>query len=194
MTNEFATTNKIQSLSPVILEIIEVDKEKHMDNNSNHENHENGKKDVLIMEDDHYITNIYSKALTRVGYSFDIAKTMDQARVCLDRNAYRVFICDIHMGNERGTDLLPEYEEAFTKNDTKVVMASAYGNYRILAGEAGADFFLEKPISLGTLFTLIDRLLDTPDQEDKPTKPYYRSSFGNYSFRKASELRRKRHD
>ena len=162
-----------------------------MDNNNNHKN---GKKDVLIMEDDHYITNIYSKALTRVGYSFDIAKTMDQARVCLDRNAYCVFICDIHMGNERGTDLLPEYEEVFSKNDTKVVMASAYGNYRILAGEAGADFFLEKPISLGTLFTLIDRLLDQPEQGDKPIKHYYRSSIGNYSFRNIKQLRRKRHD
>lgn len=162
-----------------------------MDSNSDQEN---GKKDVLIMEDDHYITNIYTKALTRVGYSFDIAKTMDQARVCLDQNAYRVFICDIHMGNERGTDLLPEYEEAFAENGTKVVMASAYGNYRILAKEAGADFFLEKPISLGTLFTLIDSLLDTPRQESKSTKPYYRSSIRSYPFRKASELRRKRHD
>jgi DNA-binding NtrC family response regulator len=155
---------------------------------------ENGKKDVLIMEDDHYITNIYTKALTRVGYSFDIAKTMDQARVYLDQNAYRVFICDIHMGNERGTDLLPEYEEVFAENGTKVVMASAYGNYRILAKEAGADFFLEKPISLGTLFTLIDSLLDSTDQEAKSTKPYYRSSIRSYPFRKASELRRKRHD
>ena len=161
--------------------------------NSNN-NHENGKKDVLIMEDDHYITNIYSKALTRVGYSFDIAKTMDQARVCLDRTIYSVFICDIHMGNERGTDLLPEYLETFAENDTKVVMASAYGNYRVLAGEAGADFFLEKPISLGTLFTLIDRLLDSPGQKDKTTKPFYRSSLGSYAFRKASELRRKQHD
>lgn len=162
-----------------------------MDSNSDQEN---GKKDVLIMEDDHYITNIYTKALTRVGYSFDIAKTMDQARVCLDQNAYRVFICDIHMGNERGTDLLPEYEEIFSENDTKVVMASAYGNYRILAKEAGADFFLEKPISLGTLFTLIDSLLDARGQGAKSTKPFYRSSIRSYPFRKASELRRKRHD
>jgi DNA-binding NtrC family response regulator len=182
---------RYEKLTPPVFEIIEVDKEKYMNSNNNQEN---GKKDVLIMEDDHYITNIYSKALTRVGYSFDIAKTMDQARVCLDRNAYRVFICDVHMGNERGTDLLPEYKEIFAENNTKVVMASAYGNYRILAGEAGADFFLEKPISLGTLFTLIDRLLDAPDQEDKPAKPYYRSSIGTYSFRKASQLRRKQHD
>lgn len=151
-------------------------------------------KDVLIMEDDHYITNIYSKALTRVGYSFDLAKTMDQARVCLDRNAYRVFICDIHMGKERGTDLLPEYQETFSNLGTKVVVASAYGNYRLLAGEMGADFFLEKPISLGTLFTLIDRLLDAPPKKTKPEKPHYRSSLGNYSFRNISQLRRKTND
>jgi DNA-binding response OmpR family regulator len=39
-------------------------------------------------------------------------------------------------------------------------MCSAYGQYRYLTEEMGADYFLEKPISLGTLLTLINRLMD----------------------------------
>ncbi|MDH5508452.1 MAG: hypothetical protein OEZ02_14615, partial [Anaerolineae bacterium] len=49
----------------------------------------------------------------------------------------------------------------------QIIMVSAYGQYRALTDEMGADFFLEKPISLGTLITLIGRLADT-GSSDQP--------------------------
>ena len=49
-------------------------------------------------------------------------------------------------------------------------MCSAYGQYRTLTEEMGADFFLEKPISLGALLTLINRLMNAkPAQRQLPT-------------------------
>ena len=104
---------------------VKVDKEKTMTNNRDCEN----VKDVLIMEGDHDITHSYSKALTRLGYSFDVARTMDQARACLNQNTYRTFICAVQKGNGHRIDRLPEYQETFAGHGTKVVMASAYRNY-----------------------------------------------------------------
>ena len=63
------------------------------------------------------------------------------------------------MGRQRGTDLLSEFRENLKEANTQVVMCSAYGQYRYLTEEMGADYFLEKPISLGTLLTLVNRLM-----------------------------------
>lgn len=116
-------------------------------------------RSILIMEDDAGLRRIYGKALKRSHYQVHEAPTVQMARQLLAENDYEIFICDIHMGRERGTDLLEEFAEQLDKAGTQVVMCSAYGQYRYLTEEMGADFFLEKPISLGTLLTLIDRLM-----------------------------------
>jgi DNA-binding NtrC family response regulator len=117
-------------------------------------------KRILIMEDDLGLRRIYTKALKKSHYQVDEAPTIQMARELLKNNEYDIFICDIHMGRERGTDLLAEFSEKLDETNTQVVMCSAYGQYRYLTEEMGADYFLEKPISLGTLLTLINRLMD----------------------------------
>jgi DNA-binding response OmpR family regulator len=115
---------------------------------------------ILIMEDNLGLRRIYTKALRKSHYEVDEAPTLHAARQLLNRFDYEIFICDIHMGRERGTDLLTEFKEKFDEAGTQVVMCSAYGQYRYMSEEMGADYFLEKPISLGTLLTLVSRLMD----------------------------------
>ena len=86
-------------------------------------------------------------------------------RELLNENEYDIFICDIHMGRERGTDLLSEFSDRLDEANTQVVMCSAYGQYRYLREEMGADYFLEQPISLGTLLTLVSRLMEPTAQK-----------------------------
>jgi DNA-binding response OmpR family regulator len=121
---------------------------------------ESHNKRILIMEDDLGLRRIYTKALKKSHYKVDEAPSLHAARELLNKNQYDIFICDIHMGRERGTDLLSEFSEKLNEANTQVVMCSAYGQYRYLTEEMGADYFLEKPISLGTLLTLINRLMD----------------------------------
>ena len=120
---------------------------------------------ILIMEDDFGLRRIYTKALKKSHYTVDEAPTIQMAKELLDRNEYDIFICDIHMGRERGTDLLSDYSEKLDEANTQVVMCSAYGQYRYLTEEMGADYFLEKPISLGTLLTLVSRLVEPAAQK-----------------------------
>jgi DNA-binding NtrC family response regulator len=114
---------------------------------------------ILILEDDLGLRRIYSKALKKSHYEVDEAPNLQSARELLNRFDYEIFICDIHVGRERGTDLLKEFKDKFDEVGTQVVMCSAYGQYRYMTEEMGADYFLEKPISLGTLLTLITRLM-----------------------------------
>ncbi len=116
---------------------------------------------ILIMEDDLGLRRIYTKALKKSRYDVHEAATLQAARQLLEKYDYEIFICDIHMGRERGTDLLAEFQEKLNLAGTEVVMCSAYGQYRYMTEEMGADYFLEKPISLGTLLTLINRLMDS---------------------------------
>ena len=125
---------------------------------------------ILIMDDDTGLRRIYKKVLTRANYDVIEAGSVQNARDLLKLFCFDIFICDIHMGRERGNDLIKEFRHILTKNGTLVVMCSAYGQYRMRIEELGADYFLEKPISLGTLLTLIDRLMDSnsAEQPDDP--------------------------
>lgn len=154
-------------------------------NRSKPEKSKNGT--ILIMDDDASICQLYSKVLTRAHFEVHGVTTMKDARGLLQKNRYEIFICDIHMGRERGSDLVKEFREQLTENGTQVVMCSAYGQYRADTSEMGADFFLEKPISLGTLLTLINHMMDNhhvrQPTEVKAIRPTLMRSFGDYSIK-----------
>ena len=113
---------------------------------------------ILIMEDDSGLRRIYSKALQRSDYQVDEAPTITAARELLKAKEYDIFVCDIHMGRELGTELVAEFGETLKESDTQVVMCSAHGEYRSQTKEMGVEYFLEKPVSLNKLLSLIHSL------------------------------------
>lgn len=117
-----------------------------------------GLRRVLIMEDDTHLRRLFGKALRTSGYDVHTAATTQEARDILAQVRFDLLLCDIHIGDDRGTDLLHEYAETFATGGTQVVMVSGEVQYRDMCEEMGADFFLEKPVAVGTLVTLVDRL------------------------------------
>lgn len=127
---------------------------------------------ILVMDDDPGLRNVYQKALRHQGYEVDLADTLDAARALFKEHVYGVFICDIHMGDERGTDLLAEIGGKLKEQGTEIIMASAYGQYRFMAEDYGSEYFLEKPVSIHTLVTLIERVLaDSPTKQQQARTP-----------------------
>lgn len=116
--------------------------------------------DVLLLEDDFHTSRAYSKVLAHAGYTFDIAPTLEEARDYLTSKTYHIFICDIQVGKDSGLDLLEQYKQKLAEKGTKVVVASAYGNYHYMTEELGTDFFLHKPISMEVFLILIRRLME----------------------------------
>ena len=119
----------------------------------------NAKYRVLILEDDPGLRRLYTLALLKSKcYQIDEAATIDEARNLLNIQVYDILISDVRIGRDRATDLLEESRELLDKSGTKVILCSAFGQYRNLSTEV--DHFLEKPISLEKLVHVVDLLLD----------------------------------
>ncbi len=113
---------------------------------------------ILIMEDNDDLRHVFSRVLRRSGYKVYAAATMQEARDLLVQIDFGAFLCDIHMGDERGTDLVREQGDALKERGTQVIVVTGESRYRPFAEELGVEFYLEKPVALGPLVTLVDRL------------------------------------
>lgn len=116
----------------------------------------------MVMEDDTRLRNVFTRALQAAGYEVHQAAAVEEAQALLSKHEFDVLICDIHVGKSRGTDLLREHGEMLLNSGGQIVMVSGYPRYRAVCEEMGADFFLEKPVSIKTLVTLMDRLTRAP--------------------------------
>jgi CheY-like chemotaxis protein len=113
---------------------------------------------VLLMEDDTSQRRLYARVLHNAGYIVDEAGTLQEARDLLAEHPFGIFLCDIHMGRERGTDLVREQRDTLTENGTQVVVISADTRYRAICKDMGVDTYLEKPVSLLSLVQLLNGL------------------------------------
>lgn len=114
---------------------------------------------ILVMEDDMLLLDIFSRALRRSGYDVQAIPTMMGAHSLLTEQQFDLFLCDIHMGEERGTTLLGELGADLMAQGTQIIVMSAEGQYRDICAEMGIDFYLEKPVIPETLVTFVHRLL-----------------------------------
>lgn len=121
---------------------------------------------LLILEDDEGLRRIYSLALSKFdSCQIDQAATMEQARSLLDSHDYDILISDMRIGRERATDILDQYRQRLEDYGTRIVMCSAFGQYRNLPKDV--DYFLEKPISVDKLVNLVSELAGIQAKENK---------------------------
>jgi two-component system OmpR family response regulator len=113
---------------------------------------------ILILEDNDDLRRLYSRVLAKSAYKIYPAATLEEARALLSQGHFDVFLCDIHIGQERGTDLLREQLETLVRQGTQVVVVSGEAQYRPFCEEMGVEFYLEKPVAVNELLTLIRRL------------------------------------
>jgi DNA-binding response OmpR family regulator len=113
---------------------------------------------ILVLEDHADLRRLYAKVLTKAGYEVYPAATLEEARALLNQGHIDIFVCDIHVGEERGTDLLREQSAALNQQGTKIVVVSGQAQYRAMCEDLGIEFYLEKPIGLEMLLTLMERL------------------------------------
>jgi len=114
---------------------------------------------ILVMEDEADLRRLFSKALRSAGYEVCAAATIQEARYFLGNHRFDVFLCDIHMGDDLGTNLLREQSAALVQNGTVIIMVSGEAQYRPMCEEMGVEFYLEKPIAISSLVTFLQRLM-----------------------------------
>lgn len=114
---------------------------------------------ILIMEDDAYLLRLYEKALTKAGFTVDTADTVGAARTLLHTHHYRVFLSDVHLGEEQGVNLLRQEIATLHREGTEIIVASGSAEYYYLTQEIDIDFFLEKPVAISALVSLVQQLV-----------------------------------
>ena len=115
---------------------------------------------ILVIEDDNYLRRLFSKTLGKLGYKVHAAGTLQLARSFLNTYTYDILLCDIKMdGGQFSTDLLREEVTTLDKKGTQIIMVSALTQYRSTCEDMGIEFFIEKPVALNPLITLVNRLI-----------------------------------
>lgn len=106
-----------------------------------------GKK-VLCIEDEHFISELYVRALTRAGYDVQVAITGDEGLKQALTDQFDIILLDIMVPNLTGTDILKQLRgpDAATKIHGKIIITTnlEQGEEGRAAVEAMADGYVVK--------------------------------------------------
>ena len=107
-------------------------------------------KRILLADDEETILLAYQKLLQGDGVEVIAVDTAEMATICLKQECYDAFIVDLRIHGTAVMDGLDLVSLARKKQHSCfIVVVTAYGDKEIEtnAADAGADLFLEKPVS-----------------------------------------------
>jgi DNA-binding response OmpR family regulator len=113
---------------------------------------------VLVVDDDTAIRLLCRVNLELEGYRVVEAGSLDEARAALAAEPVEVVLLDLHVGNERGLDLLTEVRRE--RPELAVALLTGSSGDRSLASEATADAVITKPFEIEELGRTVHRLVE----------------------------------
>ena len=115
---------------------------------------------VLVIDDDESIRNLFSMRLTRWGYAVRIADTGEGGLSLLKDQAADIVITDLKMPGLGGEVVVGRVKSEFP--DTEIIIITGYGTIEgaVEVMKAGASDFVLKPLDMGHIKILLERLSD----------------------------------
>ena len=122
---------------------------------------------IMVVDDEKEIRDIINDILTEEGYKSIVASSAEEARQLLTCHTPDLVFLDIWMPDEDGMTLLKEWAEDQGKQ-FPVIMISGHATIEtaINATKLGAADFIEKPISIESLFGVIDKVFFEKTQKE----------------------------
>lgn len=116
------------------------------------------KPKILIVDDGESQRLVLKGFLVQEGYLVDEAENGVKALQCVKDQRFDVILLDHKMPGINGLDVLKEIKRIDPKID--VVIISAYGTIEraVEAMEAGAFYYITKPVDLDNLLILLDHI------------------------------------
>ncbi len=121
--------------------------------------------------------------LDRSGIACDLAKTLEEARACVDVQRYDVIVLDINLPDGLGTELLKEMRSGGDRTPVLMLTAEFSVDDRVSSLNSGADDYLVKPFDHRELEARI-RALYRREQGDKAEE----LSLGNLTFNASARV------
>ena len=130
---------------------------------------EAARKHALIVDDEPDIRELLEITLGRMAIDTSVAADLAAARALLDHNEFDLCLTDMHLPDGNGLELVNHIAEL--KPGLPVAVITAFGSMdtAISALKAGAFDFVQKPVDLEQLRSLVDTALKvTPISEAAP--------------------------
>jgi len=120
---------------------------------------------ILVVDDEPDIRQLVLEILEDEGYSVQVAKDGESARIIYAKQKPDLVLLDIWMPDIDGISLLKEWTSA-GKLESQVVIMSGHGTLEtaVEATRLGAFDFVQKPLSLAKLLATVRKALDSRPQ------------------------------
>ena len=124
---------------------------------------------VLVVDDEADIRDLMEMTLMKMGLRVDTAAGVEEAKDKLDNNDYSLVLTDMRMPDGSGLEVVQYIDELML--DTPVAVITAFGNadQAVEALKAGAFDYLQKPITLSQLRSLVKSAVSVSDNTAEPT-------------------------
>ncbi len=126
---------------------------------------------VLVVDDEADIRDLMEMTLMKMGLTVETAVGVEDAKAKLDDNDYALVLTDMRMPDGSGLEVVQYINELML--DTPVAVITAFGNadQAVEALNAGAFDYLQKPITLSQLRSLVKSAVKVTDVAvDAPKK------------------------
>jgi len=126
---------------------------------------------ILVVDDEPDIRELVCEILQDEGYDVTVAEDGEAARAAYARHAPDLVLLDIWMPDIDGITLLKEWS-AGDGPACPVVIMSGHGTVEtaVEATRLGAHDFVQKPISLAKLLSIVSQALASRQLEEKPAR------------------------
>lgn len=117
-------------------------------------------KSILIIDDDKFILNVFSRILQKQGYNVDTAETGQEALEKLDTRKYNLALVDVKLPDTNGTNLLAKMH--ITQPSMIKIAITGFPSLEDATKvmDQGATAYLVKPVKSKELVKLIAEKLE----------------------------------
>ncbi len=126
-------------------------------------------KNILIIDDDKSVLNIFTRILQKQGYNIDSAETGHEAMDKIKTKKYHLALIDVKLPDTNGVDLLTRMHQA-QPNIIKIAVTgfpSLEDATRVI--DRGAAAYLVKPVKTEELVRIIAEKLNSADEPKRST-------------------------
>jgi len=118
---------------------------------------------ILFVDDDTDSLAMYVRAVSLANHEADIASSAMEGWALIKKNRYDLIFVDLNIPGMSGYELLQKIQGERKTKTIPVIIISAMPEESTLVNDvlqAGAKMFLEKPVALDELYSVIDHYRD----------------------------------
>ncbi len=123
---------------------------------------------ILIIEDEHRLSNIIKKGLTDDGFAVDQAFDGEEGLYLAETEQYDLIVLDIMLPKLDGLQLCRELRQKKIKTPVLMVTAKSTTEDKVAGLDSGADDYMTKPFSFIEFRSRIHALIRRSHQEISP--------------------------